>query len=141
MWRYVQPEYGWDAASDSSLCGSRQKITDSLSGSTPVEIFEELLTPEIFQHIRTETLRYALDDPLFSMDDSELKAFIGILVFSGYVTIPSEKLYWSESEDLAQDIVRKAMPRSKYMKIKQYLHVHCPGQQKAANQHGQRFQG
>ncbi|KAF0308538.1 PiggyBac transposable element-derived protein 2 [Amphibalanus amphitrite] len=79
------------------------------------------------EHIQRETLRYALEiknDSLFSLDASELRVFIGILIFSGYVKLPSERMYWSEAVDVhANRLVREAMTRGTYMKIKRYLHV------------------
>lgn len=91
-----------------------------------VNVFEDLLNGDIFALIKRETLRYALtmkNYPLFGLEDHELKAFIGFLKFSGYTTIPSEKLYWSNADDVGQDILKNAISRNKYLKIKANLHV------------------
>ena len=116
----------WDETSDGAA-KSRARVADELGGHSPFQLFEELFTDEIMEHIQRETLRYALEiknDVLFSMDKSELRAFIGILIFSGYVKMPSERLYWSEAVDMqANRLVREAMTRSRYVKIKQCLHV------------------
>ena len=48
------------------------------------------------EHIQREAFRYALEiqnDPLFSIDNNEMRAFIGILIFSGNGTMPRERLY------------------------------------------------
>lgn len=47
------------------------------------------------------------NDPLFSLEDHEPKAFIGFLIYSGYVTLPSEPLYWSDADDVAQNTVKQ----------------------------------
>lgn len=93
---------------------------------TPVQLFEQIFNDDMFELIQVETLRYAKDvknNQLFSMSVNELKAFIGVLIYSGYCKLPSEKLYWSEADDVNFPIVRKAITKTKYMKIKSYLHV------------------
>ncbi|KAG8234996.1 hypothetical protein J437_LFUL013876 [Ladona fulva] len=46
------------------------------------------------------------------------KIFLGILIFSGYHTLPSERDYWSDQEDLGVPLVRDAMSRNTYLEIK-----------------------
>ena len=94
-------------------------------GLTPREIFEELITPDIFDHIVKNSTRYAIRDKnqaAFTFSEKELKTFIGILIISSYHLVPAERDYWSNEEDLGLDIVKRAMPRDRYLKIKQMLH-------------------
>ena len=56
-------------------------MREALESSTPVEIFEQLMTPEIYDHIIKETVRYATtykNAINFIMSIEELKAFIGV---------------------------------------------------------------
>ena len=65
----------------------------ALESSTPVEIFEQLMTPEIYDHIIKETVQYATtykNAMNFIISIEELKAFIGVLLFSSYHILPSE---------------------------------------------------
>ena len=71
-----------------------------------------------------------------SLSDQELKAFIGILLYSGYSPLPSERMYWSNDDDLSRPIVRQAMTRSEYLKIKSYLHVQDNNKQKESKDRG-----
>ena len=55
-----------------------------------------------------ESVRYAMTcknimDMVLTFD--ELKAFMGILLFSSYHKLPSERLYWSNDEDLGVSII------------------------------------
>ena len=52
-----------------------------------------------------------------------MKKFIGILLFTGYHSLPQEQLYWCEDEDMDVQYVRKCMSRNRYLKIKRYLHL------------------
>ena len=135
-WHDGQPKYtGWQKQSTTPE-ESPNNIADELRDKTAVEIFETIFTPEVFHLIQVETLRYAKDvknDPLFSLSDGELKAFLGILLYSGYCTFPSERMYWSEDSDLKHPIIRDAMSRPRYMKIKSYLHLQDNAKMTAGN--------
>lgn len=54
----------------------------------------------------------------FSTSSDEIKTFIGFLFFAGYHTLPSERDYWSEDEDLGIPLVRNAMSRNTYLELK-----------------------
>ena len=127
VWRATDPAYSSWSDVSGTAAASRAHVVDQLGSHSPVQLFEELFTDDILEHIQRETLRYALEiknDSLFSIDLNELRVFIGILIFSGYVKMPSERMYWSEAVDLqANKLVREAMTRGSYQKIKQYLHV------------------
>ena len=51
-----------------------------------------------------------------------MRNFFGILFFSGYHRLPSERNYWSLDEDFDTQIIRKTMPRNRFLSIKRYLH-------------------
>ena len=48
---------------------------------------------------------------------------MGILIISGYQTIPSEKQYWSTRPSLVAPIYPETMSRSRFLEIKKYLHL------------------
>nr|CAH7739583.1 unnamed protein product [Callosobruchus chinensis] len=50
-------------------------------------------------HIPPEVVKIVKNRHDFAIEDTDLKIFIGSLIFSGYRTLPSEHHYWSE-EDL-----------------------------------------
>lgn len=49
--------------------------------------------------------------------------FLGFLFLSGYHTLPRERLYWSQRENLGIELVKKAMTRDRYLLLKSVLHV------------------
>ena len=124
-WRRKQPEY---SRLPPPTDGAKQRdatARGSLDGKSPVHLFEELFSEPVWQHIITETLRYAADtknDPLFSLSTVDLKAFVGILLMSGYHKLPSERHYWANDGDLGVDMVRSTMSRATYLKLKAYIH-------------------
>ena len=102
-----------------------REIKEALEFSTPVETFEEFMTPEIYDHIVKETVRYAttyknaID---FIMTSNELKAFIGVLLLSSYHKLPSERYYWSNDEDLGISLVKNALSRNRFQMLKSFIH-------------------
>ena len=126
VWKRMDPQYSAWRETSNAAAESRQALADQLGSKTAVEIFELLFNDTVIQHILSETLRYAHDvknDPQFNLHESELKAFLGVLLYSGYCKLPSERMYWSEAPDSQHPIIRNAMSRGRYMKIKSYLHV------------------
>lgn len=81
------------------------------------------LSDNVIVYINIETVRNAAalkNYTNFILSSQEMKAFIGILSISGYHTLPTEKSYWSEEEDLGINIVKNCMSRNEYLKIKDY---------------------
>lgn len=70
-------------------------------------------------------MKYARDNNRhdFSMTREELLSFIGILLLSGYHTLPQTDLYWSTEEDKGVQIVKDCMSRNKFKNIKRNLHL------------------
>ena len=109
--------------------------------ATPVEIFEKVFSGKIFDLIVRETHRYAtvcknLSNITVSTDD--VKKFIGILLFSSYHGLPSEKHYLSNDEDLKTDSVKEAMSRRKFQELNSILHF-CYNVGAVGNKHNRYF--
>lgn len=78
------------------------------AGKSNLEIFKELFTNNIVDHIVTETIRYVKfkNIPGLTLPSEYIKAFIGIILFSGYHQVLSDRQFWSEEEDLGIDIIK-----------------------------------
>lgn len=125
-WEKKEPIYNFSRENFAEVdCKKVENLKEQLGSLTPLQIFEKILPESILEHIRDETIRYARctkNDQDFSLDVAELKVFIGILLFSGYHQVPSERMYWSRDDDLGVEIIRNAMARNRYIKIKAMLH-------------------
>jgi hypothetical protein len=53
----------------------------------------------------------------------ELEVFLGILLLSGYPSLPSERDFWSCQPDLGVPLVAEVMSRDRYYQIKSFLHL------------------
>ena len=59
----------------------------------------------------------------FKTDRDEIKKFLGLIIMSGYHSLPSENDYWSTAEDLIAPIFSSTMSRDRFRLIKRYLHI------------------
>ena len=83
------------------------------------------MTPEIYDHIIKETVRYATtykNAMNFIMSIEELKAFVDVLLFSSYHILPSERHYWSNDQDLGISLVKNALSRNLFQMLKRFIH-------------------
>lgn len=102
-----------------------ENIKSELAGKTPLEIFFKFFDEEVVNMILNFTLKYAADNNRhdFQLSKEELLNFIGILLFSGYHTLPQTHLFWSNDEDKGVEIVKKCMSRNRFTSIKQNIHL------------------
>ncbi len=57
------------------------------------------------------------------MTHNEIGQFLGLLLLSGYYSLPKENMHWSTAEDLQIPIVPTVMSRNNFKKIKQFFHL------------------
>lgn len=101
----------------------KKKLADSLSGKTPQDLFSLFFDDEVLDMIIEETNRYAQQkNSNFVLDNIMLQRFLGILVLSGYHTVPAARDYWSNHPTLGVPAVKLCMPRNKFLDIKKFIH-------------------
>lgn len=132
---YVELPFG-DAA-NKNLSNLHDKFAYE---SSPTYLFEHFFDSEVLDHIKSETNRYAKskNNHTFHVSEEDLKIFLGFLIFSGYHTLPSEKDYWSNTEDLGIKLVKEAMSKKTYIELKRYLHFQ-DNSAAASNNHDKGF--
>lgn len=90
---------------------------------------------EVIDWIVACTIDYATtdnNDATFSTDAAEIRTFIGILYITGYNTRPDIQNYWATNQSLECPLIRAAMPRDRFLRLKRYLHV-CDNRQLDTN--------
>ena len=101
-----------------------QKL-EELEGKTPYEIWKSIFSTEMLKYIVLQTNLYANRDKnneKFKVLECEMQKFLGVILLSGYHTVPEEQQYWSTQPDLRVEIVAKTMSRNRYLEIKKYMH-------------------
>ena len=127
-----KPIYKWTKKTDTFKPLKRNGSVDGyskvrhLEGQSPFDIWSLLFTPDMVEHITNQTMLYASrekGDHNFYVTSDEIYKFLGIIIFSGYHHVPSERDFWSTQPDLQVPFISREMSRNRYLKIKQYLHL------------------
>lgn len=73
----------------------------------------------------TETVRYAKSkgDHAFALDEIEMRAFLAILLISGYNDLPRRRMYWEQQDDVLNVAISSSMNRARFETIMRYLHL------------------
>ena len=97
---------------------------------TALDFFHLLLPSNLFEILVEETNRYATqsirtkpDARWYPTTVEEMRAFIALNMFFGIKSLPETRLYWSDDSLLGVSAVKKVMPRTRFEKIRQYLHL------------------
>lgn len=122
-WVKKYPTYSTSPSSEEEE--QSEMLIQKLDGKSPIELFEMLLDEEILTEIVAFSIKYAYENNRhnFQFSVTDLKRFLGILILSGYHTLPQVDMYWSLDEDKGVPIVRKSLSRNKFKNIKKNLHL------------------
>ena len=96
-----------------------------LADKDPFSLFRHFFTMDMISMITNETNRYAKskNNQTFVVTESEIVNFLGIIIISGYHSLPAEKLYWSTMPSLIAPIFGQIMSRKRFLEIKKYFHL------------------
>ena len=90
----------------------------------PLEYFELVFDDDVVNLMVKYTNQYAAKrNRLGDCSESEMKCFVAILLFSGYVDVPRKDMYWEMSLDTHNALVSDAMSRDRFKFIMSNLHV------------------
>lgn len=92
---------------------------------TPLQYFEMLFGDDIINMLVHYTNLYAAQKNAskpINVSTDEMRCFIGILLYSGYVVLPRRCMYWQNAADCGMPIVYNAMARDRFTNIMSNLH-------------------
>lgn len=122
-WCRTPIDYEEDATSNEEK--NVKNIIEALHGKSVLDFFMQMFDENVIQFIISNSIKYARDNnrTQFTLNQNELEIFLGILILSGYHTLPQVKLYWSSDEDKGVEFVKNAMSRNRFLDIKQNIHL------------------
>jgi len=106
-----------------------QNVADShqeLIALSPFQLWQQLFDEATMNLLVEQTLLYATRDRNekdFVVDRNEICRLLGILLLSGYHSLPNETDYWSNQPDLGVPVVTASLSKNRYMAIKRNLHL------------------
>ena len=91
----------------------------------PMDLFQLFFDEDVLEMIVEYSELYARSkgNDTFSTTPDEIRAFIGILLVTGYSPAPRRKFYWSRDSDVHNEAISSAMTRNRFLEIMKYLHV------------------
>ena len=102
---------------------ARENLIALHGDKTKFEIFS-LMTKGVYDIMAEQSLTYAQQNNYldFNCSVEDYMAFTGILMLSGHRRQPRQELYWSLDPNFECPLVREAMPKKRFMALKQHLH-------------------
>jgi hypothetical protein len=108
---------------DSSITPLSDQYTE-LIPLQPVDLFYKIFPKNYLEFLASMTQLYAAQKgEEFRATKEDIAQFFGLLLLSGYHTVPTEDMYWGTGEDIAVPIVATVMCRQKFRDLKKYFHV------------------
>ncbi|KAL5292676.1 hypothetical protein ACFFRR_011450 [Megaselia abdita] len=90
----------------------QKQLFEQIKDLDPLQLFYKFIDDEVLNHIVAAQKNVTLD-----FNSVTLKRFLGILILSGFHTLPSVPDYWSTNATLGVPIVRQSMSRNKFRDI------------------------
>ena len=107
--------------------------------ATPIDYFNLLFKPEIFNQIRDHTNNYAIyrrddhrtatqnpdynDSTWYEITVEELRALFGVTILMGINGLPQFRMYWDVNEFIGNIGIKKTFTSNRYQKVMQHLHI------------------
>ena len=90
-----------------------------------IDYLQMLVTSKIIDLLVTETVRYARQhgDEEFTTDATEMKAFIGVMIWQGWKRLPQADMYFSCDEMVGVPAISKHWTRDRLRAYRRYFHV------------------
>lgn len=91
---------------------------------SPVTLFLLFFDDEVIDHLVVHSNQYAAKkNKLGDISNDEMKAFLGVLLLSGYVPVPRRKMFWQGHKDANNQVVCESITRDRFDFIMTNLHV------------------
>ena len=101
----------------------RQNILKN-SGHLPT-FLNSFFDDEVIEQIIQFRKSYAADKAShqFHVTKEEMRAFLALLLLSGYVSLPRRRMYWEKLPDVNNEAVASTMSRHRFEEILRFLHL------------------
>ncbi|CAI6377591.1 unnamed protein product [Macrosiphum euphorbiae] len=119
----MHPNYTDGPINEEQKCVAQ--LVENYGGTNVLQCFLLFFDDTVINLIIDNSNKYATycNRHNFSLGKTDLLKFIGIMILTGYHSLPKIENYWSKDEDKEVILVRKTMSRNKFKNIKQNLHL------------------
>lgn len=116
--------FNFDRPDENCVQPLQNKIVESMSGKSPWQLFLQYFDEEIMDMLVKYSNIYSHQKNMpINITREHMYRFIGILILSGYHTVPHIGHYWSTQPTLGVPIVKQSLSRNMFLKIKTAFHL------------------
>lgn len=92
---------------------------------TPTLWFEQFFSEDLIQMMVNESILYAKfrGNHQFIVSSKEIRAFLAVLILSGYVQLPRRRMFWEQAADCHNPVAAGFMTRDRFDEIMRYFHL------------------
>lgn len=89
----------------------------------PIELFRLFFNKSLIADMCNFSNLYASQhNRVGDISESEIWCFLGVLILSGYNILPRKHMYWENSSDTKNELVRSAISRDRFRYVMQNIH-------------------
>lgn len=89
----------------------------------PIDAFNVMFCSSFYDVLIEQSNLYAIQHhSQLSIDEDELRVFVGVCLLSGYCPVPNRRMYWSTDMDVNNPLVSSAIRRDRFDEIMRNLH-------------------
>lgn len=122
-WSKTAPVYKMAPPQDIAEAKLRA-LVDKYVALEPIQIYELFYDDEVQDFLVEQAHLYGIEkNHSFQLSKTDLGAFIGVLVLSGYHSLPQTEMYFTRDEDICVPLISKSISRARFREIKQNLHL------------------
>lgn len=128
-WKKSRDEWKWEKKPRSFESKGNAIFPEAnytrFKGLSPLDLFDLIFDKDLLEIIATKSKEHSLAmfGNLVNITAEEIKTFLAILLLSGYNKVTDFKLYWSNSEDTENTLVKAAMSRNRFLLVKRCFHL------------------
>jgi hypothetical protein len=128
-WKTDRKEWEWEEEARSFTSKGKVLFPEAnytqFKEMSPSDLFDLFLDKDILELIAIRSCEYAMAQHgmAVSISSDDIRVFFAILILSGYNKVTDYKLYWSNSEDTENRLVKGAMSRNRFLLIKRCFHM------------------
>jgi hypothetical protein len=128
-WKKARDEWEWEKKPRSFESKGNAIFPEAnytrFKGLSPLDLFDLIFDKDLLEIIATKSKEYsvAMFGNLVNITAEEIKTFLAILLLSGYNKVTDFKLYWSNSEDTKNTLVKAPMSRNRFLLVKRCFHL------------------
>ncbi len=123
-WKKAKDQWEWEDEPRSFTSKAQAIFPEGshtgFKNMSPQQLFDLFFDDDLLKLIATKSNEYSVTKfgSQAFITSEDIKVFLAILLLTGYNKVTDCKLYWSNSEDTENKMIKNAMSRNRFLQIK-----------------------